>query len=222
MRNYNIHHFGVMALLLAAATVCAGQTDRIPLENDQVRVVRALEKPHTKGRPHKHDVNRVMVYIQAGTHEFSDEKGGKTTLKHKAKDAIWSPKTGIHIPELLTDEPVNIIEVELKQPGSGKSATGQLDPVKVDSKHYKVEFENDQVRVVRVKFGPHEKTPLHEHFVNRVVVLLTDQNVQVTGADGKVNTAVRKAHEVSWGEPAKHREENLNSTDFEAIMVELK
>ena len=27
------------------------------------------------------------------------------------------------------------------------------DPVKTDSKHYTVEFENDQVRVLRVKVG---------------------------------------------------------------------
>jgi len=216
MRNYTI------PLLLAAATVCPGQTDRVPLENDQVRVVRALEKPHVKGRPHKHDVNRVMVYLQSGTQEFGDEKGGKTTLKYKAKDAIWSLATAIHIPELITDEPVNIVEVELKKPGTGKSATGQLDPVKVDSKHYKVEFENDQVRVVRVKFGPHEKAPVHEHFVNRVVIFLTDQNVQVTGEDGKATAAVHKAHEVSWGGPGKHKEENLNNSPFEAIMIELK
>jgi len=31
------------------------------------------------------------------------------------------------------------------------------DPVKVDSKHYTVEFENAQVRVLRIKVGPHEK-----------------------------------------------------------------
>lgn len=217
MRNYTI------PLFFAVAAVCPGQTDRIPLENDQVRVLRALEKPHVKGRPHKHDVNRVMVYLQSGTQEFGDEKGEKkTTLKYKAKEVIWSPATAIHIPELITDEPVNIIEVELKKPGSGKSATGPLDPVKVDSKHYKVEFENDQTRVVHVKFGPHEKAPMHEHMLNRVVVYLTDQNIQVTGADGKAETVVHKATEVSWGQPAKHREENLNNGPFEAVIVELK
>jgi hypothetical protein len=32
------------------------------------------------------------------------------------------------------------------------------DPVKVDSKHYSVEFENDKVRVLRIKYGPGEKS----------------------------------------------------------------
>src|ERR1700735_4725058 len=32
------------------------------------------------------------------------------------------------------------------------------DPVKVDPKHYKVEFENAQVRILRIHYGPHEKS----------------------------------------------------------------
>jgi hypothetical protein len=30
------------------------------------------------------------------------------------------------------------------------------DPVSIDPKHYKVEFENSAVRVLRVTYGPHE------------------------------------------------------------------
>lgn len=30
------------------------------------------------------------------------------------------------------------------------------DATKVDAKHYKVEFENSRVRIVRVHYGPHE------------------------------------------------------------------
>ena len=32
------------------------------------------------------------------------------------------------------------------------------DPVKVDPKHYKVEVDNSQVRILRVKYGPREKS----------------------------------------------------------------
>ncbi len=32
------------------------------------------------------------------------------------------------------------------------------DAVKVDPKHYTVEFENDQVRVLRIRYEPREKT----------------------------------------------------------------
>nr|NIR51506.1 hypothetical protein [candidate division KSB1 bacterium]NIS26908.1 hypothetical protein [candidate division KSB1 bacterium]NIT73741.1 hypothetical protein [candidate division KSB1 bacterium]NIU27639.1 hypothetical protein [candidate division KSB1 bacterium]NIU94275.1 hypothetical protein [candidate division KSB1 bacterium] len=37
------------------------------------------------------------------------------------------------------------------------------DATKVDPKHYKVEFENDQVRVLRISYGPGEKSVMHEH-----------------------------------------------------------
>src|SRR4051812_14753338 len=183
MRNVNSHHVRAIALMFAVAAALPAQNKSM-IENDQVRVFRALEKPHVKGKAHKHDVNRVMVYLNTGTQDF-EEDGKITTLKYKAGDVLWSPKTGMHSPELKTDEPVSIIEVELKQPGGGNKITTKLDPVKVDPKHYKVEFQNDQVRVVRVKFGPHEAAPMHEHQMNRVVVYLKDQNVKMTTAEGK-------------------------------------
>ena len=53
------------------------------------------------------------------------------------------------------------------------------DAVKVDPKHYKVEFENDQVRVLRITYGPHEKSVMHEHPAN-VAVFLTDGQASTT------------------------------------------
>jgi predicted metal-dependent enzyme (double-stranded beta helix superfamily) len=55
-----------------------------------------------------------------------------------------------------------------------ESALAQ-DPIIVDSAHYKVEFENEQVRVVRITYGPGEKSVMHEH-PDGVLVFLTDQN----------------------------------------------
>ena len=37
-----------------------------------------------------------------------------------------------------------------------KTKRALADPAKVDSKHYKVEFENDKVRVLRINYGAHE------------------------------------------------------------------
>jgi len=46
----------------------------------------------------------------------------------------------------------------------------------VDAKHYRVEFENDQVRVLRVHYDAHDTGAEHEHLLNRVVLYLNDQN----------------------------------------------
>lgn len=95
------------------------------------------------------------------------------------------------------------------------------DPVKVDSKHYKVEFENAQVRVLRIKYGPHEKSVMHDHPAN-VAVFLTDVNGRFTLPDGKTVDDVAKAGSVQWDAGGKHLPENVGDKPFELILVELK
>jgi quercetin dioxygenase-like cupin family protein len=95
------------------------------------------------------------------------------------------------------------------------------DPVKVDSKHYKVEFENDRVRVLRVKYGPHEKSVMHEHPAN-VAVFLTDASTTFTTPDGKTVAGDIKAGTVQWDAGSKHLPENVGDKPFEVILVELK
>jgi hypothetical protein len=46
------------------------------IENDQVKVVRAIDQAHKKGQPHDHKVNRVMIYLNAGRQEITPQ-GGK-------------------------------------------------------------------------------------------------------------------------------------------------
>lgn len=208
-----------LTILAALPTVPGGPF----FENDQVKVVRALEKPHVKGKAHEHKANRVMVYLQPGKQRFEYPDGRKTeTFDWKEGQVAWSPASGMHAPEVITDLPFNIVEVELKNKVTKTAVVSSLDPVKIDPKHYKVEFENDQVRVLRVRIGAHEATPLHEHGLNRVTVYLTDQNFRVTTADGKVDTVQHKAGEAIWGTPIKHKEENLSDTAFEVIAIEIK
>ena len=215
----NSHRVVILGL---AGLACVLAQPPAAIDNDQARVVVAHDQPHKKGAPHQHKLNRVMIYLQAGTQEFVSE-GKKSTLSWKAGDVKWSPAGGVHTSEIISDSPVTMVEVEVKKPGDpSKKITTPLDPVKVDGKDYKVEFENDQVRVVRVKFGPHQGAPMHEHQLNRVVVYLTDQSTRLTSPEGKVETTAHKAGEYSWGGPTKHKEENLLDKPFEGIVVEFK
>ena len=84
-----------------------------------------------------------------------------------------------------------------------------LDPLKLDPKHYKLEFENDQVRVLRVRFGPNEKGVLHEHTMNHVVVYLNDQRKG-------------KAGEFRLDPPETHTEENPLDHAVERIAIDIK
>lgn len=207
-------------LLFAA---CALAQSTVPIENDQVKVISAYEKPYERTPLHEHKFNRVMIYEQAGRQEFLDMKKKPYTISFRAGEVKWSPAAGLHMARVITPNPVPIVEIEIKKPGNPSVFTpGALDPVKVDPKHYKVEFENDQVRVLRVTIGPHESTPVHEHSVNRVVAYLTEQNFRVTSQDGKVEEVKHNAGEVSWSGPATHKEENLSDKAFEAVVTELK
>jgi len=95
------------------------------------------------------------------------------------------------------------------------------DPLKVDARHYKVEFENDQVRVLRITYGPHEKSVMHSH-PSSVAVFLTDASTKFTLADGKTLNSDVKAGMVVWEAGGKHLPENLGDKPFELILVELK
>jgi quercetin dioxygenase-like cupin family protein len=103
---------------------------------------------------------------------------------------------------------------------AGAAASAQ-DAVKVDAKHYKIEFENDQVRVLRITYGPHEKSAMHSHPAS-VVVFLNDAHAKFTMPGGKTQDVVLKAGKVQWSEPTTHLPENLGDKGFDVIQVELK
>jgi quercetin dioxygenase-like cupin family protein len=95
------------------------------------------------------------------------------------------------------------------------------DAAKVDPKHYKVEAENDQVRVLRVHYGPGEKSVMHSH-PGQVVVYLTDGTIRFHMPDGKSQDATGKAGETQLTPAVVHDPENTGKTPFDAIVVELK
>lgn len=95
------------------------------------------------------------------------------------------------------------------------------DPVKVDAKHYTVETENTQVRVLRIHYGPHEKSVMHSH-PDSVVVYLTDGTIRMATPDGKTQDMHGKAGQTLYTPAGIHNPENVGETPFEAILVELK
>jgi quercetin dioxygenase-like cupin family protein len=104
----------------------------------------------------------------------------------------------------------------LAQPAGGKA-----DPVKVDAKHYKVEFENESVRVLRISYAPGEKSVMHYH-PNAVAVYLTDGKTRMTTPDGKSQEMPAKAGSAAWTPAGSHLPQNTGDKRLELILVELK
>jgi len=211
-------------LLCAISFTTLAADNPATIENEQARVLVVTSAPGAKSALHEHKMNRVMIYLDAGKMTLTDTTGKVETLNFSAGQALWSPASGLHTSLNVSDHPVRIVEVELKsKPGSATALKlSPLDPVKVDPKRYKVEWENDQVRVVRARYGPHEKGVMHEHVLNRVVTFLKDGNMKVTTPDGESKILKTAAGDVTWGGPAKHIEENLSDHPFEVVVVEFK
>ncbi len=97
----------------------------------------------------------------------------------------------------------------------------KLDAATVDPKHYAIEFENQSVRVLRIRYGPREKSAMHEH-PDGVGVFLSDGRAKFTYPDGKTEEISWKGGDALWFPAVTHLPENLSDSPIEVILVELK
>src|SRR5579864_9137641 len=95
------------------------------------------------------------------------------------------------------------------------------DAVKVDPEHYTVVSENDQVRILKIHYGPHEKSVMHSH-PNAVVVFLSDSKGKFTFPDGKTQDFTTTKGQTMWADAGTHLPENTGDTPLDGILVELK
>ena len=95
------------------------------------------------------------------------------------------------------------------------------DATKVDAKHYKVEFENAKVRILRVHYGPHEKSIMHRH-PDAIAIFQNDGKVKFTYPGGKTEEREMKAGQSLFTPAVKHQPENMMDTDMDVILIELK
>jgi hypothetical protein len=95
------------------------------------------------------------------------------------------------------------------------------DPIKVDPKHYKVEIDNPPVRVLRIHFGPHEKSVMHKHPAGGAV-FLTENRSRFTMPDGKTVERDWKVGDAQWTPAETHLPENLSERPLDLVLIELK
>jgi len=191
---------------------------KVVFENDRVRVLHFTEPGHNKLPMHSHSAY-VAVGFTADHSKYTFPDGKSSDERTKAGEVAYS-KNMTHASDNLSDTPSETVMVELKKPGAAVAKTA-LDPIKLDPKHYSVVLENDEVRVLRAKYGPHEKSVMHEHPAS-VAVSMTDYHVKMTAGDGKSQDLSSKAHDATWTEPGKHLPENLSDKPMEVIVIELK
>ena len=95
------------------------------------------------------------------------------------------------------------------------------DPVAVAPGQYKVEFEDDAVRVLRVVYAPGEKSAMHEH-PDSVAVYVTGGRIRITLPDGRVGEPRVPPGATMRHAAGGHAIENIGDAPFELVLVELK
>jgi hypothetical protein len=99
----------------------------------------------------------------------------------------------------------------------GQGAQTLPDAIKADNKTYSVEFENDIVRVLRVRLAPGVSTPRHAHAAY-CAVEITDSSLREP--NGPVSES--KAGQVFCGDALAHAPSNVGKALAESVVVEFK
>ncbi len=211
------------AVFLVGSLPLFAASREVIIDNSKVRVLRVELKPGEKGKIDNETLDRVVVWLQEGSADRLLPGGKSASISWKQNEAQWETANSSHPMQLKGSVPVAALVVELKgKGGAQRAAASPQNPWIVDPKHYKIEFENRDVRVTRVKIGPKQSTPLHEHSLDRVVIYLTPLNFQIDPEGKPSEHSVQKAGAVVWGGPARHTEHNLSDKGFEAVVVEPK
>jgi quercetin dioxygenase-like cupin family protein len=95
------------------------------------------------------------------------------------------------------------------------------DPVVVDAKHYTVEYEDDRVRVLRIRYSPGEKSTMHSH-PESISVVITGAKIRMTYPDGRTEEMQAAPGTVMHMPGVEHLPENIGDSAFEVVQVELK
>jgi hypothetical protein len=201
-----------LALLLTAAQLAGNTKSEVLLDNEHIRVVKTTLEPHQPAPLQEPGRNRVLIHLGGGQMKRTASDGKVEKVEFKDREVRWMPSGSPHTRENVSGQPFQIVEIELKGKAQPKVVVPELDPLKVNPKNYKLELENDHVRIFRVNFGPLEKGVRHTHVRNYIVAYLTPQ---AKGDRGQVNPHFDEG-------TVTHTENNPLNLPVERVAVELK
>lgn len=95
------------------------------------------------------------------------------------------------------------------------------DPVEVCPKRYKVEFENDSLRALRLHLAPNDEGVLCR-MKPYLIVLLTKTEIRIEADDWEAITIDKPAGATRWVKGGWQRIRNRSARKFECLIVEPK
>jgi hypothetical protein len=162
----------------------AGDHYLLVLENSWVRATRVTYGPHETAPVHQHPPTPTTVYVHVtdggimrfrhvtGEHVAGVSIDRKPVEAGAIRFAHGAPET--HSVEYLGDRPTEYVRIELRTEALDRPKRDvRLPPVALDSSRsaMQVQFENGQVRIVRVMCAAGQQCPESEHAGDRAVVV---------------------------------------------------
>lgn len=186
-------------------------------ENDVAQMIRVKYAAGAKSVMHSHPAGCAIFYKDA-TLKMTSPTGEARTHSYRAGDVTCGDAAS-HLVENAGKD-TEFIQVHLKnrktfdpvQTGRSLVYPPRIkapDPIDVDPAHYFVQFENDVVRLARIKVPGGVKTPMHAHLAY-CIVEIRDMETGV------------KAGDSSCGNAMAHESPNNAKSVNEAITIEFK
>ncbi len=183
----------------------------VEFENDVVRVLRVRYGPGERSVMHAHPA-LCSVALGEASWRMTDPEGA-VTENTGAHGDVGCEEASVHVPENAGTAPSEVVLFELKEGGApGTDAIEGPDAVTVDPDHYSVEFENEAVRVIRIRYEPGESAVLHGHPANCVVWLASP------APEGEPNSV----GSVACSDAQTHTPEGAQGGRVELVGIEFK
>ena len=187
-------------------------------ENNVARLMRVKFPRGAKSVLHSHPAGCAIFYKDS-KFKMTSPTGESQTLENRAGDVSCSDAYS-HLPENVGAGDTELVLLDLKnrktfdhlQTGRSLVVPSQSkvpDPIDVDPAHYSVQFENDVVRLTRIKVPGGVNTPMHAHSAYCIVEIR------------EMETGV-KAGDSSCGDAMAHASQNTAKSLNEAITIEFK
>jgi hypothetical protein len=96
-----------------------------------------------------------------------------------------------------------------------------LDVLQVDTLHYRLDFENEKMRVLRLTLKPSETVPLHDD-KDALVVCLKEYHVRFMSPNGRSEDIHMEPGVSRWIYGETRSEKNLGTKSVEMLFIEPK
>jgi quercetin dioxygenase-like cupin family protein len=211
--------FATSVFAQTAVPVAQEPAHHLKLENPYVRVYDVVVAPGEATLFHLHSLDYAFVIFGDATLKSQILGQQEHDLPAKNGDVNYTPGPITHRVRNTGTTVFHNLTIEF--PGPKPSHTGLLNaPL---GKGQSIVFENDRIRVVRLKLKPGESTGMHTHTRPSLGIAVTAGSLLVEYPDRQPEKRALTPAFFSWREAQlTHSITNTGNLDYESVDIELK